>query len=90
MKFEKYKRTQVAEMYPVTDFEIRQFKQFGKLPVFTGMDRITGILDVSISKEDLRNGSPKIGDMIARNPDNHNDQWLVAKDYFEKNFEPLT
>jgi hypothetical protein len=26
--------------------------------------------------------------MIARNPKNHNDQWLIAKQYFEDNFEP--
>jgi len=25
--------------------------------------------------------------MIARNPKNHNDKWLVAKQYFEDNFE---
>lgn len=42
---------------------------------------------VSISKFDRENGSPKLGDMIARNPDNHGDQWLVAKDYFEKKYE---
>lgn len=42
---------------------------------------------VSISKADLENGSPKEGDMIARNPKNHEDQWLVAKQYFEDNFE---
>lgn len=27
--------------------------------------------------------------MIARNPDNHKDQWYVARAYFEKNFEPI-
>lgn len=43
---------------------------------------------VSISQADIENGSPKEGDMIARNPTNHDDQWLVAKDYFEVNFEP--
>lgn len=43
---------------------------------------------VSMSLEDSKAGSPKEGDMIARNPDNHTDQWLVAKAYFEKNFEP--
>jgi hypothetical protein len=43
---------------------------------------------ISISAVDEKNGSPKEGDMIFRNPDNLNDQWLVAKDYFEKNFEP--
>ena len=42
---------------------------------------------ISISKEDLDAGSPKDGDMIARNPENHDDQWLVAAQYFKDNFE---
>ena len=42
---------------------------------------------VSISAADRDNGSPKIGDMIARNPINHDDQWLVAKKYLEDNLE---
>jgi hypothetical protein len=44
---------------------------------------------VSISAADREAGSPKEGDMIARNPDDHNDQWLVSKEYFEANFEPV-
>lgn len=44
---------------------------------------------VSISQADLDGGSPKDGDMIARSPANHEDQWLVAADYFAANFEPL-
>jgi hypothetical protein len=44
---------------------------------------------VSISDADREAGSPKPGDMIARNPANHADQWLVAADYFAKNFEPI-
>lgn len=44
---------------------------------------------VSVSVTDRNNGSPKLGDMIARNPVNHDDQWLVAKQYFEANFEEL-
>ena len=44
---------------------------------------------ISVSQADLENGSPKAGDMIARNPLNHNDQWLVAKDYFNENFEEI-
>lgn len=43
---------------------------------------------VSISKPDLEAGSPKAGDMIARNPKNHDDKWLVAAQYFADNFEP--
>lgn len=44
---------------------------------------------VSISAADREAGSPKAGDMIARNPANHNDQWLVAADYFAANFERI-
>jgi hypothetical protein len=43
---------------------------------------------VSISEPDKAAGSPKLGDMIARNPKNHADQWLVAAKYFEDNLEP--
>lgn len=45
--------------------------------------------NVSISAPDKEAGSPKEGDMIARNPANHADQWLVSKAYFATNFEPL-
>jgi hypothetical protein len=47
------------------------------------------LVDVSVSKPDLEAGSPKLGDMIARNPKNHADQWLVAAQYFADNFEPI-
>jgi hypothetical protein len=43
---------------------------------------------VSVSASDKEAGSPKPGDMIARNPKNHDDQWLVAAAYFADNFEP--
>lgn len=39
---------------------------------------------ISVSPEDQ---PPEEGDMVARNPDNHADQWLVAKAYFEKHLE---
>jgi hypothetical protein len=45
--------------------------------------------DVSVSAPDRANGSPRIGDKIARNPKNHADKWLVAAAYFADNFEPL-
>ena len=59
--------------------ELRHFEEGEVLPSF-----------VSVSQADKDAGSPKVGDMIARNPKNHDDQWLVAKDYFVDNFEPLT
>jgi hypothetical protein len=45
---------------------------------------------VSIGVADKEAGSPKLGDMIARNPKNHADQWLVAAQYFADNFEPVS
>lgn len=56
---------------------------------YEGFDMFNPV-PVSLSPEDIHNGSPKLGDKIARNPANHNDRWLVAKDYFEKNFEEIT
>jgi hypothetical protein len=44
---------------------------------------------VSVSSVDKERGSPKTGDMIARNPKDHEDQWLVAAQYFADNFEPI-
>jgi len=44
---------------------------------------------VSISEEDRKAGSPKEGDMIARNPDNHADKWLIAHAFFRKNYIQL-
>lgn len=45
--------------------------------------------NISISQADIENGSPKEGDMIARNPQNHNDMWLVAQKFFEDNYEEM-
>lgn len=45
---------------------------------------------ISINAVDKEAGSPKVGDMIARNPKNHDDRWLVAAAYFADNFEPVT
>ncbi len=45
--------------------------------------------DVSVSPADLAAGSPKLGDMIARNPKNHADKWLVAAAYYADNFEEM-
>lgn len=43
---------------------------------------------VSISQADRDKGSPKEGDMIAVNPQNGHDRWLVSADFFAANYEP--
>jgi hypothetical protein len=50
--------------------------------------RAPAIDGISISPPDKKAGSPKPGDMIARNPKNHVDQWLVAAQYFSDNIFP--
>lgn len=70
----------------------QEFKKFRRKSISEMRPYIDGeTLDskVSISEADRNNGSPKVGDMIARNPKNHSDQWLVAKEYFEENLEPI-
>lgn len=81
-KFNQYKRTQIAEMRSVTQEDIDIFKVNKEIT-------ISKLHKVCISSADLKNGSPKIGDMIARNPKNHIDQWLVAEQYFKDNFESV-
>jgi hypothetical protein len=69
-----------------------EFKQYRRISISEMRPYVKGeILDgkVSISQADKDNGSPKVGDMIARNPKNHEDQWLVAKQYFEDNLEEI-
>ena len=41
---------------------------------------------VSISEADKANGSPKKGDMIAYNPKEYTDFWLVAEKFFIDNY----
>lgn len=36
-----------------------------------------------------RNPNNKQTNMVARNPLNHEDQWLVAEQYFLENFEEI-
>jgi len=74
MEFKKYRRKSISELRPVTK-----------------EDSLESLLTkkVSISKEDIENNkSPKVGDMIARNPENYSDQWLVEEKYFKENFVP--
>tara|TARA_R110000765_G_scaffold122464_4_gene218958 strand:- start:139 stop:414 length:276 start_codon:yes stop_codon:yes gene_type:complete len=41
---------------------------------------------VSISEADKANGSPKKGDMIAYNPKEATDFWLVSEKFFKGNY----
>ena len=70
-KFKQYTRTSIIEMRPVTNADT--FASLRKERVY-------------ISSADAKTGSPKVGDQIIRNSENHDDKWLVAEKYFNKNF----
>jgi hypothetical protein len=70
----------------MSEFKQYRRKQIAELRPYLPADDLSG---VSISAPDKAAGSPKHGDMIARNPQNHSDQWLVAAKYFADNFEPV-
>jgi hypothetical protein len=74
-EFKQYRRKNIAEARSVTEQDIQ--------------DILFGKTRISLSQADEENGSPKIGDMVARNPLNHEDQWLIAEKYFKENFEEI-
>ncbi len=69
----------------MTEFKQYRRKQIAELRPFTPGEVLSD--RVSVSAADREAGSPKPGDMIARNPKNPADQWLVAAQYFADNFE---
>jgi hypothetical protein len=68
--------------------EFRRYrrKQIAELRPYEPGEDMSGVSILAADKED---GSPKAGDMIARNPRNHADKWLVGAQYFADDFEPL-
>ena len=67
--------------------EERMWTQYRRTAIAEMRPYIPGedLAKISVSKED----HPQDGGMIARNPDNHDDQWYVNGAYFAKHFEPI-
>ncbi len=67
-----------------------EFKQYRKSQIaeMRPFVKFEDMARISVSAADQDAGSPKEGDMIARNPKNHDDQWLVAADFFAENYVP--
>lgn len=55
-------------------------KEIAELRPYTDGEKLSS--NISVSEIDRENGSSKEGDMIARNPKDHKDQWLVNGEYF--------
>jgi len=65
---------------------MEKFKQYKRKGLSEMRPYVKGedITNISISKED--NPEEDMG-MVARNPKNHEDQWYVARKYFDDNLE---
>jgi len=76
-EFKKYRRTNIAEMKFAnwTDFEVPNRISVSE----TDAKEVAAIIDRNVN----------YAGMIARNPKNHKDQWYVARQYFEDNFEEV-
>lgn len=44
---------------------------------------------VNVHELDKKGGSPKTGDMIARDPENPVDRWLISAAYFKRSYDPM-
>lgn len=87
-EFKQYVKMQIAELRPVTFSEQEYFrKSVREGGSSLDVKLMTGEAEISISESDRKNGSPKIGDMIARYINNHKDQWLISEQYFKDNFK---
>jgi hypothetical protein len=67
------------------EFQLYRKKQLQEMRPYVEGESMDAI---SVSIPDQLAGSPKLGDMIARNPKDHTDQWVVAAKFFEENYEP--
>jgi hypothetical protein len=74
-------------MVSVDPKTLSEFKQYRRKGVVELRPYIPGevLTRVSVSPAD----TPQIGGMIARNPANPDDQWYVARDFFDLNYERL-
>ncbi len=75
--FNKYKRIQIAEMRHISTEE------------FANGPEALQKQGISVSDADISKGYPTLACMVARNPKDHNDQWLVNCEYFKDNFESM-
>jgi len=70
----------------MTEWKDQVYQKRGKINAhpYHGGENMDG---VSISDADKANGSPKFGDMIASDPLNPKDRWLISEVFFQKNYE---
>ena len=81
----------VWRMMTMTDAYEDQFTQYSRItivemrPYVVGEDMTSIYVDAALAEH----GHPKEGDMIARNPRDRDEMWLMTKENFSANFETI-
>jgi hypothetical protein len=90
VEFKSYNRTQSAELRPWVEGEPMWADE--KAWTAAGVDAAAKGLAapaafIFVSAIDRAAGSPKVGDWVARDPNNRSDQWLVSAEYFDLHYD---
>ena len=75
MEFKQYKRKAIAEMRDLDEWETSEHL----IDIGISVSEVDQALEDAVFKQGK----------IARNLNNHSDQWYVAKEYFDSNFEEI-
>jgi hypothetical protein len=75
-----------GEGFTMAEFAYYRKKQLAEMRPYVDGESLAGI---SVAEVDREHGSPAVGDMIARNPLDHADQWLVSAAFVATNYEPV-
>lgn len=73
----------------VTEEDIKEFEETGFIRV-KDEETFGAEINVFISDADIKKGSPKLGDVIAIDPNKRIVQWLLERELFWKNYTPYT
>lgn len=74
------------EAAPQRTFRLHRMKRTTPMRPWVEGEDMTGIaVDATTAAE----GGPQPGDMVAHNPGNPQDQWLVRADHYRMHFEPV-
>jgi len=66
------------------NFKQYQRKSMGEMRPYIPGEDLTGI---TVNPKEVQDyGCPKEGDMIARDPKDRDNQWLMSKEFFEENY----
>lgn len=87
MSFIPHRKKGIVPIREVQQSDIDCYLEFGEIILID--HELDHKVIVSIGQHDRENGSPKKGDMIAKNPKAPTDQWLITKEYYEEHYEEV-